>query len=188
MHKGEIVVRVVYLKSFWLRYPFKLELSRKLEVALKYFPELEDETIYVGALPEKAIADAVAEPMDMIIRFNPRVKPTYVTIFHELAHLAIFKRVELGEKLPRWSEKYTSIFAMSRIPPELIDEERIPAVTNFPKHKKHLIPELCRKALEYRERHKRDYVRFLIKAIHGFDPWEKLKQLIKAKQKQNITV
>ena len=61
--------------------------------------------------------------------------------------------------MPLTSEEFCSIFAMSRMPPELIDENRIPYL-GIPKIPIEYVPVLCKKALEYREKH-RDYIRWL---------------------------
>ena len=132
--------------------------KERIEIALKYFPELADETIYVGIL-SKDYVNGCADSLNRIIKFPVNEIPSFVTVFHELAHLAIQKRVEQGERLPLTSEEFCSIFAMSRMPPELIDENRIPYL-GIPKIPMEYVPALCKKALEYREKH-RDYIRWL---------------------------
>ena len=149
------MAEVVFLKSVD-KHKFKEELIKKVKEAVKYFPELENETIYVGILDSKDDADGRADSVNRIIKFRIDVKPTYVTIFHELMHVVIRIMHEKGEKVPLTSEKFCSISAMARMPPELIDEEVIPYI-GTPKVPKHLIPEICRRALEYRKHH-RNYI------------------------------
>lgn len=149
------VSEVVFLRSVD-RHLFKEELSQKVKEAVKYFPELENETIYVGILDNKDYADGRADSVNRIIKFRIDVKPTYVTIFHELMHVAIRIMHERGEKVPLHSEEFCSISAMARMPPELIDEDSIPYI-GTPKVPKHLIPRICGEALEYRKHH-RDYI------------------------------
>ena len=149
---------VILLKSM-NKHKHKEDVRNRIEIALNYFPELKDETIYVGILDEKDDANGRADSLNRIIKFPVDAIPSFVTIFHELAHLAIRKRVEQGEKLPTTSEEFCSIFAMARMPPELIDEDRIPYL-GVPKIPMCLIPPLCKKALEYRKKH-RDYIRWL---------------------------
>ena len=140
-----------------------------VEMALKHFPELEDETIYVGILREKDEADGRANTHNRIIMFPTDKVPTFVTVFHELMHLAIEKVNENGGKLPR-TEEFCSIAAMARMPPELVDEDAIPYI-GAPKIPipTNLYPELCRRALEYRK-HRRDYVRWLRERL-GISIW-----------------
>ncbi len=153
--------KIVYLRSIE-KHPYKDELKRKLEQALQYFPELSGEEIYVGILPEKDPADGKADGFNRIVKFSVDRPPTFVTVFHELMHLAIHKRKENGEKLPE-TEEFCSIAAMARMPPEFVDEDWIPYIGRF-KISRESIPELCRSALEYRRRH-RNYIQFLRKRL-----------------------
>jgi hypothetical protein len=152
------MAKVILLKSMD-NHRYKDVIKERIEIALKYYPELSHETIYVGILSEKDYAKGRADSLNKIIKFPVNEIPSFVTVFHELAHLAIRKRVEQGEKLPTTSEEFCSIFAMSRMPPELIDEDRVPYL-GIPKIPIRYIPALCKKALEYRKRH-RDYIRWL---------------------------
>jgi len=157
-------VKVIYLKSVE-KHPYKDELKRKLEQALQYFPELDDEEIYIGILSEKDPAAGKADGINRIVKFAVDRPPTFVTIFHELMHLTIHKRKENGEKLPG-TEEFCSIAAMARMPPELIDEDRIPYVGCF--RSRESVPELCRSALEYRKI-RRNYIQFLRKRLGGLN-------------------
>ena len=152
-------MKVVYLRSVELFYFFKEELKEKISVALKYFPELKYETIYVGVITDNSV-DGRADDVNRIIKFRVNVPPSYVTVFHELAHLAIRWLSEQGVKLPK-TEEFCSIFAMARMPPELIDINKIPYIGE-PRIPKEQIPILCRKALEYRKKH-RNYIQWLRK-------------------------
>ena len=154
------MVRVVFLESV-KRFPrFYRRLREMVSVALKYFPELENETVYVGV---DKYHDGRADSLNNIVFFNPK-KLTYVTIFHELMHLAVTVLRRKGVKVPD-TEEYVSIAAMARMPPELVDENSIPYIAyNIPSEVKNKIPELCRQALEYRKQ-RRDYIKFLRRKI-----------------------
>jgi len=164
---------IVLLKSMD-RHIEKDTVRLRIEMALKHFPELQDETIYVGILRENDDAEGRANTHNRIIMFRPDKVPTFVTVFHELMHLAIEKVNENGGKLPK-TEEFCSIAAMARMPPELVDEDAIPYI-GVPKIPipMSLYPELCRNALEYRKR-RRDYVRWLRERI-GASIWGNLNE------------
>lgn len=155
------MAEVILLKSMD-KHIEKDTVKLRVEMSLKYFPELNDETIYIGVLKDDEV-DGRADPINRIILFKPDKIPSFVTIFHELMHLAIEKMNENGENLPK-TEEFCSIAAMARMPPDLVDEDRIPYIgisTSIPTN---LYPELCKRALEYRKR-KRDYIRWLRRRI-----------------------
>ena len=157
------MVKVVFLESVY-RYPRLYELVRHMvDIALRYFPELENEVIYVGL---DRYHDGRADTLNNIVFFNPEKPPSFVTVFHELMHLAVAVLRRKGVRVPK-SEQYVSIAAIARMPPELFDEKCIPYVIDeIPENLERKIPELCRMALEYRK-HRRDYVKFLKRIISG---------------------
>jgi len=160
------VAKVVLLESVY-KYPvFDVLVSMKLKEALKYFPELEGETVYVGVRRKTCLGDVrgAADPENNIVFFNPRDPPSYVTVFHELMHLAVAKLRREGRKVPR-TEAYVSIAAVARMPSHLVDENRIPYVVDeVPEHLAPKLPKLCHQALEHRK-HRRNYIQYLKKLI-----------------------
>jgi len=160
------MAEIVLLKSVY-KYPlFDVLVSMKLKEALKYFPELEGETVYVGVKRKTCLGEirGAADPVNNIVFFNPHDPPSYVTVFHELMHLVIAKLRREGEKVPK-TETYVSIAAIARMPSHLVDENRIPYVADkVPEHLTPKLPELCKKALEYRKHH-RNYIQFLRKQL-----------------------
>ena len=162
------MAEVVLLRSMD-RHIEKDTVKLMIEMSLKYFPELKDETIYVGILRENDDAEGRANTHNRIILFKPNKVPTFVTVFHELMHIAIEKVNENGGKLPK-TEEFCSIAAMARMPPNWVDEDAIPYI-GAPKIPIpiNLYPELCRRALEYRKQ-RRDYIRWLRERI-GANIW-----------------
>ncbi len=157
---------VVLLKSMD-RHVDRNSVKQRVETALRYFPELQDETIYIGILRENDYVDGKVNSLNRILLFRPSKVPTYVTVFHELMHLAIAKVNENGEKLPK-TEEFCSISAMARMPPEFVDEKSIPYVGRPVSVSLIDVPELCKMALQYRKR-RRDYIRWLRRRIKGGD-------------------
>jgi len=156
------MARLVFLESCRF-HRYEAELKRMVRHAVKYFPELADETIYVGVL-EKCTEIGKASSINRLIMFRVDVKPTYTAIFHELMHIATRVLHEKGHRVPYTSEEYCSIAAMARMPPSMVDSDTIPYIgkARIPRH---LIPKVCQQALEYRKHH-RNYIQYLTKLIH----------------------
>ena len=148
------MAEVILLKSF-RAYKWRGEALEKVKTAVNYFPELDEEVIYLGITKRKDCS-ADVDVLNRIIRFQIETKPTFVTVFHELAHIVIYKLSESGKDVPRRSEEFCSIFAMARMPPELIDEDAVPYVGKY-KVPREYVPKICKKALEYRKTH-RNYI------------------------------
>jgi hypothetical protein len=134
------------------------DLKRRVGEALNHFPALAGQTVTVACRrnPETehnawnpyASADAV----NRLIRVPTHERTTNVTLYHELAHLAIEIEDEHGADVPTSSEEFCSLYAIARQPPDLIDEDRIPYLGQ-PDPPKARWPEIARRALEYREEH-----------------------------------
>lgn len=132
----------------------------RLRHALKAFPELAHHTVTVGVLDPKAVEERdilgrarernnlVLLPADRLTHFQ--------TIYHELGHLAIHRLDEDGEDVPTTSEPFCSIFSIARMPQEYIDQDYI-AYLGTPAVPSEEWPEICRRALSYRE-HSHDYI------------------------------
>jgi len=130
--------------------------KKRLPVALKDFPALAHETINVGILYENADAQAQAFGYNRLICLPPDEHTTNVTLWHELGHVAIRVRHENGEDVAKTSEEFCSIYSVARMPPEVIDEDRVPYLGE-PSVPREEYPEICQRALEYREDH-HDYI------------------------------
>jgi len=100
--------------------------KQRFEKVLPFFPEI-DETITVAATHDGVSPVAVGEPNAMadpynrIIYLNEDSCLEYITLFHELSHIAIQIRRNNGEDHPNTSEEYCSIFAVSRMPDDIVD-------------------------------------------------------------------
>lgn len=155
----ECAPTVEFLDVLEQRYAMYFELlENAFGNARQFWPELDGETVYVGVLHEDASAKARAHPHTRVVLVPTDTTTTLVTIHHELAHLAIRKRREGGEDLPKTSEEFCSILAVARMPSMHHDEHRVPylgepadsvPVADYTK--------ICARALYYRE-HSRDYI------------------------------
>lgn len=125
----------------------------KFERALQDFPELISETVSIGYLDQDDVEDGTkgrAWFNNRLIFLPAKQWTSFITVYHELGHLGIAVRDDRGEDVPKTSEEFCSIFAMTRMPVELIDEHRIPYLGE-PSVPKEEWPEICEDALEYRE-------------------------------------
>lgn len=133
-------------------------MEARLEMALDRFPELEGETVTVGRLKpskEYTLGDpiAVADPYNRMVYFDVDEAPTNLTIYHELAHLAVRARIDQGDTgdvgLPPSSEPFTSIYSVAKMPADAIDRDFI-SYLGEPTVPRGVWPETCRRALAYR--------------------------------------
>jgi hypothetical protein len=130
--------------------------KERLPIALRDFPALAHETVNVGILYENADARAQAFGYNRLICLPPDEPTANITLWHELGHVAIRVRYEDGEDVAKTSEEFCSIYSVARMPPGAIDEDRI-AYLGYPDAPREEWPEICRRALEYREDH-HDYI------------------------------
>lgn len=135
------------------------DLKQRLGTALRNFDRLDGETVTVACRenPDREEHSrwnpyASADPVNRLIRVPTHERCTNVTLFHELAHLAIEIADEGGADVPTSSEEFCSLYAIARQPPDLIDEVRIPYFGE-PEVPKERWPDLSEKALEYRKNH-----------------------------------
>lgn len=128
------------------------DLKSKHATALKQFPALSGETINIGLIDPDADAHGRARVRNNIVLYPPDRFTSLMTVYHELGHLAIHHRDQRGEDVATTSENFCSIFSVARMPPDHIDEDRIPYLGQ-PSVPKSEWPEICRQALEYREDH-----------------------------------
>lgn len=134
--------------------PVAEDVRTRMEYALQDFPELAHETINVGWLDPDA-----TEERDVVGRARPRNNmvllpadrlSSFMTIYHELGHLAIEQLDEDGGDAPTTSEEFCSIFSVARMPADLIDEDYI-GYLGEPSVPQGEWPDICQRALEYRE-------------------------------------
>ena len=122
---------------------------RKVELAAPYFSELPE--IGIG-ITESCVANA--SPDDNIIRFNPKYSaPTNVVVFHELTHL-----LQRGHGVP-YGEESCTIFAMARLPIELMDANSLPYLGNFGCCQEMAL-QICRDAVDMRANGHRQYIKW----------------------------
>jgi len=131
-------------------------LKQSLGRGLQKYPELNDVTVTVG---KKRKADnwyAEADWTNDIIFLPTHEVCYYQTICHELSHLAINKLDKRGEDVPKTSEEFCSIFTVARMTEHELDRGDISylGTPNVPKAE---WPEICQRALDYREDH-RNYI------------------------------
>lgn len=135
-------------------------LEAQLDAALTRFPELEGDTVTVGRVkPEKeyTLGDpiAVADPYNRMVYFDTDAAPSNLTVYHELAHLAVRARIDAGDTgvvgLPPSSESFTSIYSVAKMDAEAIDRDWI-SYLGEPDTPRGVWPETCRRALTYRAR------------------------------------
>jgi len=131
-------------------------MKKRVQYALKAFPELNNTTVTVGKKPEDHSWYAEADWDNDIIFLPTHEACPAITIYHELGHLAIKKLDERGEDVPVTSEEFCSIFSVARMPVEAIDSNHIAYLGN-PGKPREQWPAICQRALEYREE-KRNYI------------------------------
>lgn len=135
------------------------DLKLRMGEAIDHFPALAGQTVTVACRrkPDKEEHSrwnpyASADPVNRLIRVPTHERTSNVTIFHELAHLAVEIESERGQDVPTSSEEFCSLYAIARQPAELIDEPRIPYL-GHPDPDREEWPRIARKAIEYRENH-----------------------------------
>ena len=126
------------------------QLQQRVHGALKDFPELDGTTVTVAKMdPDKGYY-AWADWINDIIHVPTYELCPWITIYHELGHLAIRVLNDRGEDVPITSEEFCSIFSVARMPADRIDRSRI-AYLGYPSIPREEWPETCQRALDYRE-------------------------------------
>lgn len=131
-------------------------IKKRMSVALRDFPALAHETVNVGVLYENTDASAQAFGYNRLICLPPDEPTTNMTLWHELGHVAIRARYEDNQDVSKTSEEFCSIYSVARMPPDAIDEDRIPYIGE-PSVPREEWAGICRRALEYRTDH-RNYI------------------------------
>jgi hypothetical protein len=132
-------------------------LRRRYTRALPQYPELAGQTVTIGRLDPDDEKAGRAWFYNFLNNYPVDEPPTLMVVYHELAHLAIHVRHERGEDVPITSEPFCSIVAVARMPPEHIYENGI-AYLGRPSAPATEWPDICRRALEYREEN-HDYIK-----------------------------
>jgi len=160
--------QVTVLPIFDQRYEHDVaDLADRVALALTDFPELAGEQITIALDQPDMDRTAAAWPISRIVLVPRAQYLTNVTIYHELGHLAIRVLDERGTDVPTTSEPYCSIFSMARMPADRVDEQRIPYLED-PTAPEEVLPEICERALEYREEH-HDYIAQCNRWLTGAD-------------------
>lgn len=131
-------------------------IKKRMPVALRDFPALAHETVNVGVLYENTDAQAKAFGYNRLICLPPDEPTTNITLWHELGNVAIRVRYEGDEDVAKTSEEFCSIYSVARMPPGVIDEERVPYLGE-PAVPSEEWPRICQRALEYRKNN-RNYI------------------------------
>lgn len=152
-HMGAAPARYRLLESVEAAYADRADdLRTALYGALQHFPELSETTVTVAlADPDDGRYHAKADVRNDLT-FVPADGVSNVTLYHELAHLAIASLDERGADVATTSEEFCSILAVARMPAASIDRESIPYL-GTPDVPRADWPGICRCALEYREDH-----------------------------------
>lgn len=159
-------IKIVVLDTLNIQWLKDVGFIERFNCALDFFPELHNRTVYIG-LTNDSTSDftyAYVDIKNFILFFNigllTRLVDTGVgliglniCIFHELMHIVVGI-----EKLPQ-TEQYCSIYAMARMPNEMVDEDEILYIAENGDRK--VNADLCRKAVEFNESGKRGYIKYL---------------------------
>lgn len=128
--------------------------------AITDFPELVGTTVTVARLDPSAADTGTrgeAEMLNRIIYLPAERRSSFQTVYHELGHLAIEILNDRGEDVPTTSEAYCSIFSVARMPPAFVERPTI-SYLGEPSVPNEEWPEICKRALAYREEH-HDYIK-----------------------------
>jgi hypothetical protein len=129
------------------------DLCEKTRTALRDYPELADKTVTIGRIDPDVDAHAQAYFHNLMTVYPPTDYTSLQTVYHELAHLAIFLQHEQGRDVPLSSERYCSIVAVSRMPPRHVERDARDDISYLgtPTIPKSEWPQACERALSYRE-------------------------------------
>lgn len=129
----------------------------RLERALADYPELIGETVTIARLSpdDDETLNARAGMFNRLVYLRTDRETTYMTMYHELSHLAIQVRRENDVDVPPTSERFCSIDAVTRMPPDVLDEDRIPYL-GAPGIPREEWADACQRALAYRDKRGRN--------------------------------
>ena len=137
------------------RHLFWEAILKQVEIAMRYFPELEDVDVSLATCGTRGsdYAIATANWRTMEVSYNVAYRPSLVTTFHELAHIVQFQK----EGVPA-GEKAATIWGIARMPVRLVDSNWLPYISLAPRDR---MPELCQHALQQRAAGNRHYIKWL---------------------------
>lgn len=163
----------IYVSNTFNDHPCSKQILKKVKTAIKYFPEITKPIILLrfghkkGAYPVAWVKSCVKSDgiSNFEIGFNIAYNPSMVTIFHELGHIL---RCFIPDVMPK-GEESASIYAISRIPGNLIDSCNIPYIGLVPITK---VNYYCKLALKMRDINKDiDYIKWIINLINQERGW-----------------
>lgn len=143
----------------------------RVSIAMQKFPEFASETISIAAREPWDDKLGRANMRNRIVYLPTEHASTFVTVFHELAHLAIQIRDEQGKDVAPSSERYTGLFGVARMPSERVDECRIPYFGDGSDYavEGEALPRVAAHALAYRQNN-HDYHQQALRWLHGEEP------------------
>ena len=154
-------------------HPYADEILKKVTKAIEYFPEITT-PIQLARHGTKGANYAIAYVrwhgvVIPEINFNIRFNSSMNTIFHEIGHVLQYSDREIP-----FGEESCSIFALARMPTDLVDSNKIPYIGLVPMDK---VQYYCKMALDQRNNQKcRSYIKWLRERLrHDHDPltWPK---------------
>lgn len=132
--------------------PILEDIKRKTARALEHYPELAGKTVTVGRLDPDEDVNGRATFFNLMTFYPVDRITSFLTVYHELAHLAIHIRNQRGDDVPITSEEYCSLLAITRMPTDRLDRNHI-AYFGKPTAPRNEWPDICQRALNYRDEH-----------------------------------
>ena len=151
------MIETIYRMKSFKKHPFKDEIIEKIRKSIKYFPEL-NWILYVG-ITSNSLAEAQADVDNMMVKFKINYNPSFRTIFHEIMHLVQYNCKDFPK-----TEQSCDIFSLARIPEELMLLEKDNSCYVISRGNYSDV-EIAKKALEYRNSGKKDYIRYFNKLM-----------------------
>jgi hypothetical protein len=139
---------------------------KRIPLAMKRFPELAGDTVTVACRQPWDTKLGRADMRNRIVWLPADHASTFITVYHELAHLAIQILDEDGHDVAPSSERYTGLFGIARMPPGHVDEQRIPYFDIDYTVSKEQLPAVADHALAYRQSN-HDYHQQAIRWLTG---------------------
>lgn len=141
---------------------------KRVSIAMRRFPEFGGEAITIAAREPWDHKLGRADMRNRIVYLPTEHASSWITVYHELAHLAIQIRDERGDDVAPSSERYTGLFGVARMPTEHVDEQRIPYFECSYCRTPEYLPVVARHALAYRQAH-HDYHQQAIRWLEAED-------------------
>jgi hypothetical protein len=139
---------------------------KRVPMTMKQFPELAGDVVTVACRQPWDRKLGRADMRNRIVWLPAEHASSFITVYHELAHLAIQVLDERGADVAPSSERYTGLFGVARMPPNHVDEQRIPYFDVDYSVSKEQLPAVAGHALEYRQSN-HDYHQQAIRWLTG---------------------